>query len=329
MAILALTLGDRYGIGPEIVARVLDGLPNDPGVRIVVVGDRAVLERGRSDVGATGSYPIVGSFDAAAETAAPWCLLDRPFEAEIGPLGRVAADAGREVLDTLAFLVEAVRSGAIGGIVYAPLNKQAMRLAGHEAGDELDYFNRLLPADAPTGEINILDRLWTSRVTSHVPLRAVADLITRDSVARAIDLMASTLRRAGKASPRLAVAALNPHAGEGGAFGTEEIEIIAPAVAEAQSRQLRVEGPFPSDTVFPRAVAGGYDGVVTMFHDQGQIALKLMGLGKGITLLAGFPVPIATPGHGTAYDIAGTGKAKSDGLQAAVELVTKMMRKHA
>lgn len=329
MAILALTLGDRYGIGPEIVARVLDGLPNDPGVRIVVVGDRAVLERGRSDVGATGSYPIVGSFDAAAETAAPWCLLDRPFEAEIGPLGRVAADAGREVLDTLAFLVEAVRSGAIGGIVYAPLNKQAMRLAGHEAGDELDYFNRLLPADAPTGEINILDRLWTSRVTSHVPLRAVADLITRDSVARAIDLMASTLRRAGKASPRLAVAALNPHAGEGGAFGTEEIEIIAPAVAEAQSRQLRVEGPFPSDTVFPRAVAGGYDGVVTMFHDQGQIALKLMGLGKGITLLAGFPVPIATPGHGTAYDIAGTGKAKSDGLQAAVELVAKMMRKRA
>jgi 4-hydroxythreonine-4-phosphate dehydrogenase len=162
-----------------------------------------------------------------------------------------------------------------------------------------------------------------------VPLRDVADLITRDSVARAIDLMETTLRHSGKVSPRLAVAALNPHAGEGGAFGMEEIEIIAPAVADARARQLRVEGPFPSDTVFPRAVAGAFDGVVTMFHDQGQIALKLMGLGKGITLLAGFPVPIATPGHGTAYDIAGTGTAKTDGLKAAVELVARMMRERA
>jgi 4-hydroxythreonine-4-phosphate dehydrogenase len=323
--LLALTLGDRYGVGPELVARLVAELPADLGVRIVVTGDRAVFERGRADVGAGGAYPETPDMTAAADSEAPWTFLHRPFDAEVRPLGRVSADAGREVLDTLAFLTDAAGNGTVGGIVYAPLNKQAMRLAGHEAGDELDYFSQRLPAAGVTGEINILGDVWTSRVTSHVPLRAVADLITRESVLRGIRLMAETLSHAGKTSPRIAVAALNPHAGEGGAFGTEEIEVIAPAIDEAQASQLRVEGPFPSDTVFPRAVDGDFDGVVTMFHDQGQIALKLIGLGRGITLLAGFPVPIATPGHGTAYDIAGTGKARIDGLTGAVRLVARMM----
>lgn len=324
-ALLALTLGDRYGVGPEIAARLLNDLP-ELGVRVVAIGDPDVFERGRSDTGTSAPYPVVASLGEAAALDAKWVLLDRPFPAQVMPLGRVSVDAGRETLDTLAFLSDAGRKGLIGGIVYGPLNKQAMRLGGHEAGDELEFFSRALPAAGATGEINILGDLFTSRVTSHVPLRAVADMITRDSVTRGIELMAATLRRAGKPSPRIAVAALNPHAGEGGAFGTEEIDVIAPAIAEAQARQLRVEGPFPSDTVFPRAVSGAYDGVVTMFHDQGQIALKMVGLGQGITLLAGFPVPIATPGHGTAYDIAGTGKAKVDGLRAAVQLVAKMMK---
>jgi 4-hydroxythreonine-4-phosphate dehydrogenase len=326
MSLVALTLGDRYGVGPEIVARLLEADLTMLGVRLVVVGDRDVFERGRADTGSTSAYPVVDSIDAAADSDAPWVLLDRPFSAETRPLGRVSVDAGRETLDVLGFTSAAARAGTIGGIVYAPLNKQAMRMAGHTAGDELEFFSRALPAEGATGEINILGDLFTSRVTSHVPLRAVGDLITRESVTRGIELMAATLRRAGKLSPRIAVAALNPHAGEGGAFGMEEIEVIAPAVAEAQARQLRVEGPFPADTIFPRAVNGAYDGVVTMFHDQGQIALKMVGLAQGITLLAGFPVPIATPGHGTAYDIAGTGTAKVDGLRAAVTLVSQMMR---
>jgi 4-hydroxythreonine-4-phosphate dehydrogenase len=322
--LMALTLGDRYGVGPELVARYVDALPADFGARIVVVGDRAAFEQGRQSAGVAGAYAEVGDLEAMRAGDARWALLHRPFEAEVRPLGRVSKDAGAEVLATLEFVVEAVRSGAIDGIVYAPLNKQAMRLAGHAAGDELDFFGTRLGA-GETGEINILNDLWTSRVTSHVPLRAVGDLITRASVMRGIELMATALRKSGKASPRIAVAALNPHAGEGGAFGMEEIEIIAPAVAEAQQRQMRVEGPFPSDTIFPRAIRGEFDGVVTMFHDQGQIALKMVGLGQGITLLTGMQVPIATPGHGTAYDIAGRGTAKVDGLAAAVGLVARMM----
>lgn len=324
MTVLALTLGDRYGVGAELVARFTAALPAIPGVRIAVVGDRQVFERGRRTEGLSGDYPVSANLEDLPDT--PWCFVDWPFAAEVEPVGRVSADAGREVLATLERLVAAVGAGQVQGIVYAPLNKQAMREAGHAAGDELDYFTRALPTARPTGEINILGNVWTSRVTSHVPLKDVAKGITFDTVTRGIELMHETLRQAGKAAPRIAVAALNPHAGEGGAFGIEEIEVIMPAVVAARARQLRVEGPFPSDTVFPRAIGGAFDGVVTMFHDQGQIALKLIGLGQGITLLAGFPVPIATPGHGTAFDIAGTGQAKVEGLAAAVSLVARMMR---
>jgi 4-hydroxythreonine-4-phosphate dehydrogenase len=324
--VLALTMGDRYGIGPELIARYLADDPADLGVRLALVGDLAVFEHACGIAGVDRRHPVATTLAEVAGSDAPLSFVPLPFDAETEPLGRVTAAAGREVLLTLDVLIRAARAGKIGGIVYAPLNKQAMRLAGHDAGDELDYFSRGLDVGTAASEINILGDVWTSRVTSHVPLRAVVDLITIESVTRGIDVMAAALRRAGKPSPRIAVAALNPHAGEGGAFGMEEIEVIAPAIAAAQARQLRVEGPFPSDSVFPRALNDGFDGVVTMFHDQGQIALKLIGLGQGVTLLAGFPIPIATPGHGTAYDIAGTGRAKVDGLAAAVALAARMMR---
>lgn len=324
MKTLALTIGDRYGVGPELVARYVDALPAHAGVRLAVIGDRAVFERGRRVTGITSNYPVAGSLESLPD--APWCFLERPFEAEVEPVGRVSPEAGEEVLGHLRFAADAALAGTVHGLVFAPLNKQAMLQAGHSAGDELDYFRSLLPTEGESGEINVLGDIWTSRVTSHVPLKDVAAGITREGVARGIALMHDTLVRSGKASPRIAVAALNPHAGDGGAFGSEEIDILGPAIAEARRQQLRVEGPFPADTVFPRAMSEGHDGVVTMYHDQGQIALKLLGLGRGVTLLAGFPLPIATPGHGTAYDIAGTGKAKVDGLTAAVALAVKLMQ---
>lgn len=318
--VLALTLGDRYGVGAELVARLPERMTVPDGLRIVVVGDRRVFEQGRTVAQAHDALPVIRSFD---EARAPWSLLDRPFDAPLQPLGQVSSAAGREVLDTLGFLVDAAKRRVIDGIVYAPLNKQAMRDAGHAAGDELDFFRQHISAPA-TGEINILGEVWTSRVTSHVPLREVGDLITPANVMRGIRLLEAALRLSGR-TPKLAMAALNPHAGEGGAFGREEIEVLAPTIAAAKAEGIDIAGPFPSDTVFPRAVSGAFNGVVTMFHDQGQIALKMVGLGQGITLLGGFPVPIATPGHGTAYDIAGTGKAKADGLESATRLVASMM----
>jgi 4-hydroxythreonine-4-phosphate dehydrogenase len=291
-------------------------------VAAVIVGDRAVWAVG-CGVTDAGDIPSTAGFGAAQPGG--WSFLERPAEIPTAPMGHVSRDAGAEVLGTLAMLAGAVRAGEIGGIVYAPLNKQALKAAGHAAGDELDFFNQHLSPRNAIGEVNILGELWTSRVTSHVPLGQVAKLITRERVGAGIALLDGALRRSGRAHPRLAVAALNPHAGEGGAFGMEEIEVLTPAIADALAKGIDASGPFPSDTVFPRALGGAFDGVVTMFHDQGQIALKLAGLGQGITLLAGFQVPIATPGHGTAYDIAGTGRAKPDGLIAATRLALAMM----
>lgn len=318
---LAVMLGDRYGVGPELVARLVSTLDLPEHVSGVAVGDPAVWAAAGGVVGA-GELPVV---ETLGDARPGWAFLPRPTPIATSPMGRVSAEAGREVLAILSFLAEAALSGQIDGIVYAPLNKQAMKAAGHAAGDELEFLNEHLPGKGLTGEINILDRLWTSRVTSHVPLGKVAPLITRQRVDAGIDLLDLSLKRSGVPAPRLAVAALNPHAGEGGAFGMEEIEVLTPAIAAANSRGLNIAGPFPSDTVFPRALGGLFDGIVTMFHDQGQIALKLIGLGKGITLLAGLPVPVATAGHGTAYDIAGTGKARPDGLIAATRLVLQMM----
>jgi 4-hydroxythreonine-4-phosphate dehydrogenase len=321
MTRVAVMPGDRYGVGPELVARLVETYAPPADTVIVVCGDPEVWAAGQQVAGATAVLPVV---TALAEAKGPWSLLPLAGGLPIQPMGRVSAEAGKEVLAILARLAAAAKAGEIDGIVYAPLNKQAMKLAGHAAGDELDFFSRALPPAAAAGEINILGDLWTSRVTSHVPLRAVADLITRDGVRRGIGLLAEALRKSGRRHPRLAVAALNPHAGEGGAFGREEIEVIAPAIEAARAEGIDASGPFPADTVFPRAMGGAFDGVATMFHDQGQIALKMVGLGQGVTLLAGLPVPIASPAHGTAYDIAGTGRARAEGLLAATRLVLRM-----
>ncbi len=323
MTRVAVMLGDRYGVGPELVAKLAATYAPPEDVRLVVCGDPEVWAAGRRVAGATAALSVIDTF---ADATTPWSFLPVPAALPISPMGRVSTEAGQEVLQLLGRLAAAATAEEIDGIVYAPLNKQAMKRAGHAAGDELDYFLNALSPRGAVGEINILGDLWTSRVTSHVPLRAVGDLITRTSVGRGIELLATALRGSGRTKPRLAVAALNPHAGEGGAFGREEIEVIAPAITEAKARGIDADGPFPADTIFPRAVAGVFDGVVTMFHDQGQIALKMVGLGQGITLLAGFPVPIATPGHGTAYDIAGLGEARIDGLVAATQLVVQMAK---
>jgi 4-hydroxythreonine-4-phosphate dehydrogenase len=157
-----------------------------------------------------------------------------------------------------------------------------------------------------------------------VPLSKVASLITTEAVLRGIRLTSSSLREAGFATPRIAVAGLNPHAGDGGNFGREEIDVIEPAVEEARREGIHADGPYPSDTVFVRARSGAFDAVLTMYHDQGQIAMKLMGFDRGVTLLGGFPFPICTAAHGTAYDIAGKGIANIGACRAAVLLAAKM-----
>jgi len=209
-----------------------------------------------------------------------------------------------------------------------------MKLAGLKQEDEMHYFADLLGHTGLCSEINILSAsrdaaLWTTRVTSHVPLRAVADLITEDAVYNAIGLIDRVMRAERGAAPRIAVAGLNPHAGEGGLLGTEEIQVIGPAVERARRDGIAASGPWPADTLFIAARRGDFDAVVTMYHDQGQIATKLMGFERGVTLQGGLPAPITTPAHGTAFDIAGKGVANVGPIREAYGVALRMASKRS
>src|SRR5262249_15275119 len=190
--------------------------------------------------------------------------------------------------------------------------------------DEMRLLQHTLGVSEFVTEFNITGDLWTSRVTSHIPLAAVAAAISREGVRNAVHIIDSNLRASGVARPRIAVAGLNPHAGAGGSSGRGEIDIIEPAVRSLAAEGLDARGPFPADTVFVAARRGDFDAVVTMYHDQGQIAMKLMGFDRGVTLLGGLPVPVATCASGSAFDIAGKGIANGEGLQQAVDLVVRM-----
>ena len=240
-------------------------------------------------------------------------------------VAEVTEAGGASVLRTLDQALEFTQSGVTDAIVFGPFNKASMYLAGLGHDDELHYMAEKLGVETYISELNTLDGMWTSRVTSHVPLRAVAEMISEESVHEAVHLIHRTLRRSGVKRPRISVAAINPHAGDNGNFGTEEIDVLEPAVKKLAETQMSVDGPWPSDTVFLKAVAKEIDAVVTMYHDQGQIALKLLGFDRGVTVQGGLPIPVSTPAHGTAFDIAGQGRADVGATRAAFDIACDMV----
>ena len=306
---IGLLLGDPTGIGPEVAAKLL-ALPETAcRAEILVIGDRRIYQKGAAIARVPNGAPE---------------FLDYPAPSTDYPFGRVSAAAGDYVLQTLRLAVETWQRGTIHAILHAPLNKQAMKLAGLEHEDELHYFADLLGCSGVISEINVCGGLWTSRVTSHVPLSEVAGLITTGKICDVALLLDRALRSGGVARPRIAVAALNPHAGEGGLLGKEEITIIRPAVERLRGEGIEVAGPLPADTLFIAARRGDYDGVVTMYHDQGQIAMKLMGFDRGVTVAGGLPAAITTPAHGTAFDIAGKGVADVGAIKEAFAVACRM-----
>ncbi len=232
--------------------------------------------------------------------------------------------AGSANLDMLTTAVALYKAKQIEGFCFGPLNKAGMKEAGCPYESEHHLLAHEFNHTAPFGEINVVGELWTTRTTSHIPISEVSNHITVDSIMRAITLANVSLRNSGIAKPRLAIAALNPHCGENGLCGREEIDVIAPAIAKAQSQGIDAQGPFPSDITFIKAFRGDFDGVVTMYHDQGQIALKLKGFEQGITIAGGLPAPIVTCAHGTAYDIAGKGIVKTSAFENAVKMASRM-----
>jgi 4-hydroxythreonine-4-phosphate dehydrogenase len=323
--VLGLMLGDCTGIGPELCARVLADRRLADVARLLVVGDARVLALGARDAGVTLAVRA-----CASPGEVDWARPEVPLvdlanvDPAAFPRGQVSPASGRATGETLAHLVRLALGGGIDGIVFAPLNKAALHAGGWRFNDEHQLFAHLTGHQGFFGEMNVLDGLWMSRVTSHVSLRTALEQITAARIGDALALADRTLRGAGIVTPRIAVAALNPHAGEGGLFGREELDVIAPAVAEAARRGIACRGPFPADTVFLKAFAGEYDGVLSMFHDQGQIATKLKGFGRGVTVTAGLEVVFVTPAHGTAFDLVGKGVARTGALEEAVRLCARL-----
>lgn len=322
---LVLTTGDPTGIGPEMTARILaEGDIRDI-ANIVLLGDRRVVEMGMAQAGVQFDIALVetpAQADHSAD-AIPMIDMGNMDPAEI-TLGQPDPKVGAKVGDTLKAAVDLARNGDVHGVCFAPLHKKAMFDGGYRFKDEHQLFAHLLGFNGVFREMNVLDGQWMSRVTSHVSLREALDMITPERIGQALELTDTMLRRAGVENPRIAVAALNPHNGEGGLFGTEEIEIIRPAVEAAQAKGINCEGPFPSDTVYLKAFAGEYDSVVAMYHDQGQIATKLKGFNKGVTVTSGLPLVFTTPAHGTAHDIVGQGIADTGAFVTALRLATKL-----
>jgi 4-hydroxythreonine-4-phosphate dehydrogenase len=242
--------------------------------------------------------------------------------------GKAQAPGGASVLQVLNTCMDAAMRGEVDAICFAPLNKFAMKQGGLQHEDELHHFAQYLGVQNYFCEFNTLGELWTSRVSSHIPLKDAAGYLSRDRIKDATRLIYRSLQAAGIANPKVAVAAFNPHGGDGGTCGREEIDIIEPAVRELAAEGIVVGGPFPADTIFLKARDGDpstrLQAIVTMFHDQGQIAIKLMGFSKGVTVQGGLPVPITTPAHGTAYDIAGQGKADVNATYNALRIAARM-----
>ena len=329
--VIALVPGDCTGIGPEQTARILSDGRMANVARLVVVGDRRVLERGAKQAGVTLNLVDVATpRDAQFESGTVPIVDLKNIDPETLPIGEANPESGRLTGDTLARAVEFAKEGGVDAISFAPLNKQAMFKGGWRFPDEHKMFAHLLEHTGPFSEMNVLDGQWMTRVTSHVSLREAVEQITFENICKALRLADVTMRGAGIAHPRIAVAALNPHAGEGGLFGREEIDIIAPAVEAMANEGIDCKGPYPCDTVYIKAFAGEFDSVTAMYHDQGQIATKLKGFNKGVTVTAGLKTVFTTPAHGTAYDIVGKGIADTGAFESAIGLAAMLAgRKNA
>ena len=339
---IAITLGDAAGIGPEIIAKAFRDAP-ELTRGCFVVGDLATLRRAARTISAGGIVLPVALIGSAAEALAmpPRCL---PL-LQVGSLtqavvpGRLSAEAGRLAGDCVVWAAQAALRGEVAALVTAPLNKEALALAGAPHADfpgHTEMLQSLAAAHAgkslsqmPVRMMLANEELRVVLVSIHVSLRDAIEAVTFDQVLQTLRIAHESLSAILGRAPRIGVAGLNPHAGEGGLFGREEIDIIAPAIAQARALGLQVSGPFAPDTVFMRARAKGselgeFDVVLAMYHDQGLIPVKYLGVETGVNVTLGLPLVRTSPDHGTAFDLAGTGQADASSLIAAIRMARQL-----
>jgi 4-hydroxythreonine-4-phosphate dehydrogenase len=324
-SVIGLLLGDSTGIGPEIIVKALQKEEICRAATWVLIGDERVLRKAEEVAGMKVPYKKISSLTELKQDEDYLAFVDlRNLDPKEVTPGCISELSGKVTGDTLKYALNLAQEGNLDGIVYGPLNKGALHKGGYHFEDEIHFFASILNYDGIFSEINVMDNLWVTRVTSHVPLKEVASLVTRERVESIIEFAHENLTRVGMENPRIVVCALNPHAGDGGLIGKEEIEVISPAIQSSKRKGWNVEGPFPADTVFLRYHKEPFDCLVGMYHDQAQTGMKLMGFHKGVTMSGGLPVVLTTPAHGTAFDIAGKGMANSGAMESAMLLAAKM-----
>ena len=316
--VIGVTMGDGAGIGPEIVVKALHAAEVRAACRPLVIGDLSRLARAAEICGLPASFNAVEDPRAASFVLGAIDVVDLALLPDELPFGRLSSHAGEAAYRYLVRAVELARAGALDAICTAPLNKEALRLAGHAQPGHTELLAELMGVD----EVSMLlstERLNVIHVTTHVGLVDAIERIDPGLVHRTIARGYHALVAAGVALPRIAVCGINPHAGEHGLFGHgEEAEKIVPAVEQARAEGLDVEGPLAADTVFFRARRGDFDLVVAMYHDQGHAPVKVLGLDAGVNVTVGLPVVRTSVDHGTAFDIAGTGAADERSMIAAL-----------
>jgi 4-phospho-D-threonate 3-dehydrogenase / 4-phospho-D-erythronate 3-dehydrogenase len=322
LPIVAITLGDAAGIGPEVVAKALARPEIGEVCRPLLIGDRRILETPRF-AACLSNLQDVTLKGGAANVSTAWpaegvALLDlHNLSPDVIELGRISVAAGRAAVEYVLKATELALDGVVDAVATAPLNKEAMRLAGYH------YIGHTEILAEMTGTARCTTMLATpglrvTHVTRHLPFREIAGRITQEAILDTILLTYEGMRDLGYSKPLLAVAALNPHNGDGGLLGREEIDVILPAVEAARAQGVDVSGPIPADSVFFQAIRGDYDVVVTMYHDQGHIAVKTHGFEQSITITLGLPLIRTSADHGTAFDIAGKGIASEESMFAAI-----------
>ncbi|MEW9670098.1 4-hydroxythreonine-4-phosphate dehydrogenase PdxA [Ammoniphilus sp. 3BR4] len=324
--VMALLFGEATGIGSELVIKAFQLDEVRQLATWVLIGDERVCKQGEEITGLKLSYQKVESIkEVERDKDAIWMIDLKNLDPSQIQLGTLSVESGRVTGETLEYAMGLAKANQIDGIVYAPLNKEALHRGGYHFEDEIHFFADLLDCKDVFGEINLMDNLWVTRVTSHIPLKEVSQLVTKQRVVEIIQFAQDTLTSAGYENPRIVVAALNPHAGDGGLMGMEEIEEIVPAVKEAQQKGVHVSGPFPADTIFRRLDKEPFDCLVGMYHDQAQTGMKLLGFTRGVTISGGLPVVLTTPAHGTAFDIAGQGMADPGAQIAAMKTAVRLV----
>jgi 4-hydroxythreonine-4-phosphate dehydrogenase len=303
---IAILLGDPSGIGPELVSKLLTEKITDS-ANLIVIGEKNILEDGNKISGSSQNLKYVDNFDQIDFEEGNKFFLDiSKGKNHNYKLSKCSKESGESVLSALNLALELAKENKIHAINFGPFNKTSLKLGGNKYSDELHLMAEKLEVKNFFCEFNVIDNFWTARVTSHIPIKEVPDHVKKEKIMKPIKLINEAMKLNGIKVPRVAVQALNPHA----EFGTEEKDEIIPAIEEAKKLGINADGPLPCDTSFITAYKNkNHDCIVGMYHDALQSGLKAFGFDRGVTVQGGLPVPITTPAHGTAFDIAGKNEA--------------------